>query len=99
MLVLRILAELHSTFGVEIAAWADLGTRLRDSLAGTSPIGLYGKCLQILGSTFDIIATPLGTPVKATITVPLDPHLEVLAVGLGVPLPPGQLSLFSVVRA
>lgn len=99
VLALRVLVELHSTFGVEIAAWANLGTRLRDSLAGTSPIGLYGKCLQIRGSDFDIIATPLGTPVNATITVPLDSHLEVLAVGLGVPLPPAQLSLFSAVRA
>lgn len=99
VLVLRILVELHRTFGVEIAAWADLGTRLRDSLTGTSPIGLHGKCLQICEGTFDITAVPLGSWGRATITVPLDPHLEVLAVGLGLPLPPDQLTLFPVVRA
>jgi hypothetical protein len=99
VLVLRILAELHRSFGVEIAAWADLGTRLRDSLTGTSPIGLHGKCLQLREGIFDITSTPLGMPGRATITVPLDPHLEVLAVGLGLTLPPGQLTLFPVARA
>ena len=99
ILVLRILAELKRMFGIEIGAWADLGTRLRDNLAGTSPIALYGRCLFVREGAFDITIGPLGPPDGATIVIPLDPHLEVLAVGLGVPSPPGQLSLFPVVRA
>ena len=88
VLVLRILMELKRTFSIEISAWAALGTCLRDSLAGTSPIALYGKHVLVRGNTFEIVGSPEGSPGGATIAIPLDPHLEVLAIGLGVSPPP-----------
>lgn len=99
ILVLRILVELKRTFSIEIAAWAALGTCLRDSLAGTSPIALYGKCVLFSEGTFYIVGSPEVSVGGATIAIPLDPHLKVLAIGLGVPLPQGQLSLFPLARA
>ena len=63
VLVLRVLMELKRTFRIEIAAWAAPGTRLSDSLAGTSPIALYGKRVQF-AENLEIVAPPGGTPVK-----------------------------------
>jgi hypothetical protein len=97
VLVLRILAELHRSFGIEIAAWAELGTKLRDSLAKSSPLNLYGKYLRVFDGRFEITATPLPNPEATAIVVRLDPHLEVLAMGLGVPPPAQQLNLFAAV--
>ena len=99
VLVLRILAELHRSFGIEIAAWSELGTKLRDSLAKTSPINLYGKYLRVFEGRFEITASLPANPETSAIIVRLDPHLEVLATGLGVPPPAQQLNLFAAVRA
>ena len=98
VLVLRILAELHRSFGIEIAAWAELGTRLRDSLSKSSPINLYGKYLRVFEGRFEITAFPPANPETTTLIIKLDPHLEVLATGLGVPPPAQQLNLFAAVR-
>jgi DNA-binding transcriptional MerR regulator len=98
VLVLRILAELHRSFGIEIAAWAELGTKLRDSLSKSSPISLYGKYLLIFDGHFEITLTPPANVGTTAIVVRLDPHLEVLATGLGVPPPAKQMNLFAAVR-
>lgn len=97
VLVLRLLAELHGSYGVEIAAWSALAKRVRDDLAAASPLSLYGKYLQIRCDEHEVTATPSATPRSASITIPLNPHLEALATGLGVPPPPAQLSLFVAV--
>lgn len=97
VLVLRILAELHSSYGVEIAAWSALATSIRDRLAAASPLSLHGKYLQICGNQYEITATPSASPRATAILVRLDPHLEALATGLGVLPPPAQLSLFVAV--
>lgn len=95
VLVLRILVELKREFRMEIAGWSELGGRLRDSLAGTSPTALYGCCLLIRGTAFEIAAAPLPMPDGPTITIPLNNHLEVLAGGLGVPPPSGRRAVMS----
>lgn len=99
VLVLRLLVELHQRFRVEIAAWAGPATTLRNSLSGTSPIALYGKYVAILQGKISVVGSPIIAADTAMITVPLDPHLEAMALGLGVAPPPAQLSLFSAVRA
>lgn len=99
VLVLRLLVELHRSFKIEISAWARPATALRDSLIGTSPIALYGKYAEVRPSAIAITANPAPGALAPTITVPLDPHLEALAVGLGVAPPPAQLNLFPAVRA
>ena len=93
VLVLRILVELKREFRMEIAAWSDLGIRLRDSLAGTSPIELYGHCLLVRGIAFEITVAPWRMPEVPTIAIPLDTHLEVLAGGLGVSPPSGRCAV------
>jgi hypothetical protein len=98
VLVLRILAELHRNYRVEIAAWAETAQRVRDGLARTSPLSLHGKYLQISNGTYEIVGLPSALPTSICTIIPLDPHLEVLATGLGVPMPPAQLSLFAAVR-
>jgi hypothetical protein len=98
VLVLQILAELHGSYGIEIAAWSALVKRIRDGLATASPLSLYGKYLQICGGEHEITANPSATPRSMSTIVPLDPHLEALAIGLGVPPQPAQLSLFVAIR-
>jgi hypothetical protein len=90
VLVLRILVELKREFRMEIAAWSELGIRLRDSLAGTSPTALYGRCLLVRGIAFEIAAAPWRMPNSPTIAIPLDAHLEVLAGELGLVPPSGK---------
>lgn len=99
VLVLRLLVELRRHFKIEIAAWARPATALRDSLIGTSPIALYGKYVEVHPNAIAITANPAPGALVPTITVSLDPHLEALAVGLGVAPPPAQLNLFPAVRA
>lgn len=98
VLVLRILAELHSSYGIEIAAWSALAMRIRDDLAAASPLSLYGKYLQIRCGGHEITATPSATPSSTSTIIPLNPHLEALATDLGV-APPAQLSLFVAIGA
>jgi len=97
VLVLRILAELHTNFGVELTTWSGLAQRIRDDLTKVHPLSLYGKYLQIWGGRYEITATPSLTLVSTSTIVPLNPHLQALAVGLGIPTPPAQLSLFAAV--
>lgn len=99
VLALRIVAELHTEFGVEIAFWAKTGVRLRDALAAVAPLALYGKCLWVGRGTFGITSGVSGGPAGTVIMVPLDPHLEALAIGLGFAPSAVQLNLFPVLSA
>ena len=99
VLVLRVLAQLHRDYGIEIGAWSALATALRDDLAFSSPVGLYGRFLLVCGSQYEITTSPSASLQDTALIVRLDPHVEALAAGLGLPPPLAQRDLFPVVRA
>lgn len=99
VLVLRVLAQLHHEYGVEIGAWSALAVAVRDDLSSSSPIGLYGRYLLISGGQYEITTPPFMLVQGAALIVRLDPHVEALAAGLGLPPPPTQRDLFPVARA
>lgn len=99
ILVLRILADLHSRFRVEVCGWSELAPQLRADFAERSFISLYGLSLVITSAnTYRLMPQQPHPDPESIICVPLDMHLSALAERLGITEREAQLTLFPAVR-
>ena len=100
ILVLRIMADLHARFHIEVGYWAALAPRLRAEMSERSFVSLYGQVLTIVGfDAYQLLPWRTALLEKAVIWVPLDEHLAALAGDLGLARELTQLPLFPVMRA
>lgn len=97
VLLLRVAVVLKEEFRVELQAHRDLFAAIREELIGFSFPALWGLALALHGMRRCEVIDP-RMPVSKdgnVLVVHLDPHLEVLSVGLGISEPMPQLPLFS----
>jgi hypothetical protein len=100
LLVLRLAVVLRSQFHVELQAHRDLLVSARNRLDGASFLGLWGATFAIYGlSRCELLAArmPPSSVEEDVILLRLNRHLEVLSLGLEMPTPIAQLSLFPAV--
>lgn len=100
LLVLRLAVVLRTRFHVELQAHRALLVSTRKLLDVASFPGLWGATLAIYGLTrCELLSarTPAPSAEEDAILLRLNPHLEALSQGFGVPEPALQLPLFSAV--
>jgi hypothetical protein len=99
ILALRLLKQLHDRFGAEVGGWAEAIGECQYLLKERSFPSLWGLCASFAdrhtAALISLASEPRSGP---SLILPLDPHLEVLASGLALPGPPGQLPLFTAMR-
>lgn len=91
---LRILKSIQDDWAGTVSAWAPVVRDFRAEIEGASFLKLFGHVVVFDGLSSMIIQKE--TELKGgsgILVVPLDPHLEVLASKLAIPLP-DQLPLF-----
>jgi hypothetical protein len=99
ILALRVLKEVHDTFGAEVSSWRGGIAGLQEKLKGRSFPSLWGGSVAFLSRHEAVLVSPTAQPFDgACLLIPLDPHLEVLASGLAMPGSTGQLPLFAAMR-
>lgn len=98
ILLLRIALLLKDRFHIELHAHRGLFAALREALADTSFLKLWGASVAIYDcETWELVdADVAGQMTADAIVVQLDPHLAVLAAEFAMsgPPPTGQLELF-----
>ena len=93
-LTLRLLKAIQGNWGGEVAGWAEAACKFRETIEDTPFPALWGTTVR-----FDEERCPAifrqGSIVadRPMLSLPLDPHLLVLASTLAIP-PPNQLHLF-----
>ena len=100
VLLLRVAVVLKSEFRVELQAHRNLFAAIREELAGFSFPALWGLALVLHGMRRCEVIDPRVPVAKAdnVLVIHLDPHLEVLSVGLGISEPMPQLPLFPALK-
>jgi hypothetical protein len=100
VLALRLAIVLKDQFKVELQAHRELLGTMQSELAGKSFAALRGRVMALHGSAAVELRAP-GERSKdlnaAVLLLPLEPHLEALSNGFGVPPTPQQRPLFPVV--
>lgn len=93
-LALRVLKSLHDDWAGEVSSWAPAVRSFRESLGEVPFPALWGTAVVFdqLRST-RIVKLPQMIGELGALSIPLDPHLSVLAQSLAIP-PPQQLHLF-----
>ncbi len=98
ILLLRLAATLRDRFRVELQTHCALFADLRRGLSHMSFLALWDKSLAVYGArAWELLDGSDPVPrANDVILLRLDPHLQVLSVGLALPHPvtPGQLELF-----
>ena len=91
---LRILKSIHDDWAGTVSAWAPVVRDFRAEINGTPFPALFGNVVVFDSLTSMAIQKETElTAGSGGLVVPLDPHLEVLASKLAIPLP-DQLPLF-----
>lgn len=91
---LRILKSIQNDWAGTVSAWAPVVRDFRAEIKGTSFPTLFGHVVVFESiSSMTIQRETELTAGSGVLVVPLDPHLEVLASKLAIPLP-DQLPLF-----
>jgi hypothetical protein len=99
ILALRVLKEVHDTFGAEVSSWRVGIAALQEKLKGRSFPSLWGSSVAFFSRLDAALISPTAQLAdSACLLIPLDPHLEVLASGLALPGSSGQLPLFAAMR-
>ncbi len=99
ILLLRIALELRTHFHVELGAYREFFSSMRDYITSASFIGLWGTSLHILSDEkWAITNGDYPSASTNTISIPLNKHLAVLSVGFSFPTSSveGQFDLFPV---
>ncbi|CCB63752.1 conserved protein of unknown function [Hyphomicrobium sp. MC1] len=97
ILVLRIAATLRGELRLELSHYVEMFAALRQALAGTSFLELWGKVLVIQGPLrWNLLDADDRASQLDGIRLALDPHLKVLATGFELASPGGrgQLEMF-----
>jgi hypothetical protein len=99
VLLLRLAVVLRTRFHVELQAHRDLLTLARDLLDNASFPGLWEGTLAIYGlQRCELLSTrAFLLPDEDAILLRLNPHLEAISKGFGLPEPVSQLPLFPAV--
>lgn len=93
-IALRVLKSIQDDWAGTVSAWAPVVRDFRAEMKGTSFPTLYGNAVIFNSLTSMTIQKELEmTTGSGILAVPLNPHLEVLATRLSIPLP-DQLPLF-----
>ena len=99
VLILRLAIVLKDEFRLELQAHRELFVQIRDLLNRASFPGLWDMALALHGMRSCELVDPerLVSMDGNVLLLRLNPHLEVLSVGLGIARLPLQLSLFPAV--
>ncbi len=93
-LALRILKSIQDDWSGTVSTWAPIVGEFRTVINGTSFPSLFGGVLVFKGLTsMNVEHAPKLESKSGVLAIPLDPHLEVLASRLAIPVP-NQLPLF-----
>ena len=94
LLVLRLLLVLHNEFRAEVGAWAPAVKGLRGSLDKVSFPSLWRSSVVFENRESALIVEEVREIRKASIVIPLEPHLLVLSEKIEMPRS-GQFQLFA----
>jgi hypothetical protein len=90
---------MHDRFGAEVGVWAEAMGCCQALLKERSFPSLWGVAAAFLDTRGALLVTRSSElNDRPSLVMPLDPHLEVLASGLGLPGAPSQLPLFPAMR-
>lgn len=91
---LRVLKSIHDDWAGTVSAWAPIVRDFRSEIRGTSFLTLFGKIVVFDSiNSMTIQQESVLTTESGGLAVPLNPHLEVLASKLAIPLS-NQLPFF-----
>lgn len=97
ILVLRLLSELHSKFGIELAAWGDAIAQCQALLRKRAFPSLWGLLAAFPDArTAELVEHGSLVAGKALLCLPLEPHLEAIAADFS-QTAPKQLPLFAAI--
>ena len=99
ILTIRIVSELRSRYRINLSAWPNVVRSLRDQLENRSYLRLRDCCVAIHDiEVAEILPTSMIRVAASVIFVPLNPHLDALAVPLKIEGSDHQLALFPAMR-
>ena len=97
VLALRLLKELHERFGVEVGAWKGALEDCRRHLNGRAFPGLWTTTAVFTNRHQARLIDEGEVGTEALLVLPLEPHLQAIAVGFAFP-PQAQFPLFRAVE-
>lgn len=100
VLILRLLAELHSRFRIEVGSLAQLAESLRSDLSAIPFMGLYGRAVAVKClDQYEIISLSQARITDAVVVLPFDKHLVAISETSGLKDQLMQFQLFPVMSA
>lgn len=97
ILVLSVIAELRSEFGIELGRWTGAAQSAREAIEQCSFLRLWGGALVFRSGSKATLEWRRDVETSSTIRVALDPHLDRLASEMQLPGAPSQLPLLAPV--